>query len=77
MVNHPNRSKQARSALDYIQDNTFAAACYNQNSIAELEAALAGPVDKTDCETWGITPGAWRRQIALALDALREDAEQS
>lgn len=56
-----------------IEDNTFAHACYDQNSIAELEAALAREAaDKMDCETWGITPTEWREQIKLALAAKRE-----
>lgn len=53
-----------------IEDNTFAHACFDQNSIAELEAALARKAaDKMDCETWGITPIEWRDQIKLALAA--------
>lgn len=58
-----------------IRSNTFAEACYNTNSIAELEAALAGPADQTDCDTWGLTKAEWREQIKIALEAKRADAE--
>jgi hypothetical protein len=57
-----------------IADNTFAAAAYNQNTIAELEAALTGEADATDCETWDLTPEQWRAEVELALQAKREDA---
>jgi len=57
-----------------IEPNTFAEACYDQNSIAELEEALAGPVDEVDCKTWGIDADEWRRSIKLALDARKAEA---
>jgi hypothetical protein len=57
-----------------INENTFAAACYEMNSIAELEAAIAGPADKIDMTTWGLTEQEWRDEIALALKAKRGDA---
>ena len=73
MTSHPNRSK---SALDRIENGSFAEACFDQNSIAELEDALAFvAADATDCNTWGISPGEWRRQITLALAAKREAAQ--
>lgn len=46
-----------------IRGNTFAAACHDQNTIEELEAALQGEADATDCRTWEITPQQWRAQI--------------
>lgn len=58
-----------------IAENTFAAACYDMNSIAELETALAGPADAADMRVWNLTEQEWRDQIALALKAKREDAE--
>jgi hypothetical protein len=57
-----------------IADSTFAAACFDQNSIAELEQALAGQVDVTDCAEWNLTPEQWRAEIELALAAKRENA---
>jgi hypothetical protein len=58
-----------------IIDNTFAAACYNDCSIADLVAALAGPADQADCATWGLTEAEWRDGIETALAAKREDRE--
>lgn len=49
-------------------ENTFAAACYNDNSIAELIESLALPqADETDCDNWDITPDEWWASIASAL----------
>ena len=50
-----------------IADNTFAAACFDQNSIEELEQSLAGEADADDCATWDITPAQWRASVELAL----------
>lgn len=57
-----------------LKENTFAAACYNMNSIEELEQALQGPADRTDMKEWGIGSSVWREQIQLALKAMKEDA---
>jgi hypothetical protein len=57
-----------------IDDDTFAAACYDQNTIAELDAALRGPADRTDMQTWGLTEGGYYAQIRLALAAKRADS---
>jgi len=62
--------------INKIQENTFAAACYNDNSIEELVAALAmDEADAADCATWGITAAEWRAQIALALNAKIDDTQ--
>lgn len=58
-----------------IQENTFAEACYDQNSIEELEAALNQEPDETDMETWGLTADEWREQIEIALAEKKADAE--
>ncbi len=57
-----------------INENTFAAACYDQNSVAELQTALAGEADANDMAEWGLTAAEWRAQIELALEAKMEDA---
>jgi len=56
-----------------IQNNTFAAACYDQNSIEDLVQALSNGPDATDMATWGLTEDEWREQVQLALDAKRAD----
>jgi hypothetical protein len=57
-----------------IPDDTFAAACYNDNSVEELVTALAGPADEADMKAWGLTAEEWREGIELALEALLERA---
>ena len=54
-----------------IKDNTFAAACYNDNTIEELETALAGTADQADMASWGIDENEWRDQIQSALAELK------
>jgi hypothetical protein len=62
------------SYLSQIEDGSFAAACYSDNSVNELIDALSGSAaDKTDCRNWEITPTEWRFQITLALKAMIED----
>lgn len=52
----------------------FAEACYNMNSIAELEQAFEEPnADASDLEEWGITPEEWFDAIEEALAAKRAD----
>lgn len=58
-----------------IESGSFAEACYDQNSIAELESALAAGPDSADMSEWGLTAKEWRDQIKLALAAKRADAE--
>jgi len=54
----------------------FAEACYDTNSIEQLDAALRQrAADKTDCTEWKITPTQWRASIAEALAAKKADAE--
>lgn len=53
-----------------IEDNKFAAACFNENSTDELiDALLQEKADKYDLETWKISPVQWRLDIAEALRA--------
>ena len=59
-----------------IDLNTFAAACYDMNSINELTEALAGEPDETDMSEWGITAEEWREQIAIALTELKDEKEK-
>ena len=54
-----------------IKDKTFAATCYNDNTIEELETALAGTADQADMASWGIDENEWRDQIQSALAELK------
>ena len=59
-----------------IPDNTFAAACYDGNTIEDLEDALVGDADETDMKAWDINSTQWREQIQLALTELKTDRDQ-
>lgn len=56
-----------------IENGTFAEACYNMNSIEELELALIQTADENDMKQWSLTETEWRENIELALVALKED----
>lgn len=56
-----------------IQENTFAEACYNQNTIEELEVALNSPADETDMQEWGLSESEYFDEINTALTELKED----
>lgn len=58
-----------------IKDNTFAAACYNQNTIEELKEGLSGPADQADMKAWGLTADEWRQQIQMAINQLQIEAD--
>lgn len=48
----------------------FAEACYNDNSLSELVAALLDrKADAADCQSWKIKPAQWRAGIRQALQA--------
>jgi hypothetical protein len=60
------------TAFDALHGNAFAIACYDDNTIADLEAALAGEPDQADMDAWEIDADEWRAAIELGLAALRE-----
>lgn len=53
-----------------LPDNSFAAACFDQNSLEDLLSPHAPEnADAADCREWGLTPEEWSAQIGLALKA--------
>ena len=52
---------------------TFSEACYETNTITELEEGLKGVADPSDMKEWGITNEEWYSSIALALATLKEE----
>jgi hypothetical protein len=50
-----------------IPDNCFAQACYDQNTISDLEIALAGEADEYDMRTWGLSAEEWRGKLNSPL----------
>jgi len=57
-----------------IEHNAFAHACYEQSTVEELRAALAGDADPTDMQQRGITADEWHASIELALAERTGDA---
>lgn len=51
----------------------FSGLCYSDNTIADLEAALAGPVDQAECKAWRIGADDWIATITKALERKREE----
>ena len=62
-------------------NNNFATACYDSNSIAELETIVVNAetqdldevVDWIDCSEWGITSKQWIDGIRAALKDKKTD----
>lgn len=52
-----------------IKENTFAAACFDDNSIEELETALMSPPCPLSMSDWGLTPDDYYVEIECALSA--------
>lgn len=59
--------------MNPITENTFAEACYNDNSIYELEQALIDGADEIDMKAWKLTETEWTEQIQLALNVLKSE----
>lgn len=59
-----------------IQDNSFAAACIEQNSMSELLEASDNTCDPHDMKTWNLTENEWREQIQLAIAYKRQEMDQ-
>lgn len=60
-----------------IAENTFAAACFDQNSAKELQAALTNGPDASDMRDWGLTAEEWNAQVHQALKAKIEDEAEA
>ena len=63
---------KAKDQKAVIQPGSFGEACVEQNTVSELELALAAPMaDIADCRAWGLTILEWRAQVELAFHVLR------
>lgn len=56
--------------------NKFRDACFEQNTIDELNVALTEEADETDMREWCLTPDEWREAIVEAIKMLKEDEEE-
>jgi hypothetical protein len=57
--------------MKMIDENTFAHACIEQNTIDELFEAFRNGPDRADMLAWGLSENEWREQINLAIDYLK------
>lgn len=60
--------------MNFINENTFAEACYNQNSVQQLVEGLTDDADQSDMIQWNLNEQQWRDQIKLALAEMLDDA---
>ncbi|WP_108945635.1 hypothetical protein [Shewanella halifaxensis] len=60
----------------HIEDNTFAAACYDMNAISELSDYATRDFDEHEAARWGLSESEWRAEMKLALDALAAETEE-
>jgi hypothetical protein len=60
-----------------IKENTFAASCFNDNSIDELETALLSPPDPQSLSDWNLTPEDYYAEIECALSLKHVYTEDS
>jgi len=58
----------SETELPEIAENSFAEACYDNNSLSELQAdgLTADDADAEDLRVWGITPDEWLYSLKLA-----------
>lgn len=54
-----------------IQENTFAEACYNMNSVEDLSNVTVA--DEADMAAWGLSESEYFEQIQIALENLIAD----
>jgi hypothetical protein len=56
-----------------IADNSFAAACINTSSVAEMVMALTSPADTYTLRAWELTEADYYAEIRRALTSVLED----
>lgn len=58
-----------KTTVNKIESGSFAEACYDNNSIPELQAALKmRRADRIDMKEWNLSATEWRNQIKNALE---------
>ena len=58
-----------------VRANSFAAACYDQNMLGDLDLSRATRADRWDRETWHLSSSEWAYQIGVAYEAKLWDWE--
>ncbi len=72
LLSRKKLTSQKRTTEMNIAPGTFAEACFEHNSIIELETALTGDADSSEMLYWDITAEEWVNHIKSALAALKE-----
>ena len=58
------------SPSTHLADDSFAAWCYDNLSLAEVRSAFERDADADECERWGLSALEWRLQVEMAIIAL-------
>ena len=58
------------SPSTHLTDDSFAAWCYDNLSLAEARSAFERDADADECERWGLSALEWRLQVEMAIIAL-------
>jgi len=58
------------SPSTFLMDNSFAAWCYDNKTLAWLKAAFNRDADPDYCKKWMLSPAEWRVNIEIAIIAL-------
>ena len=58
------------SPSTHLADDSFAAWCYDNLSLAEVRSAFERDADADECERWGLSSLEWRLQVEMAIIAL-------
>ena len=58
------------SPSTHLADDSFAAWCYDNLSLAEVHSAFERDADADECERWGLSALEWRLQVEMAIIAL-------
>ena len=58
------------SPSTYLADDSFAAWCYDNLTLAEAHSAFERDADPDECDQWRLTALEWKAQVEMALIAL-------
>ena len=54
------------------EDSSYASHLYDHCDLRRLKSSMQGDPDPEAMESWGLTAGTWREQVAMALEAVTE-----
>ncbi len=56
----------------FLGDSSYASHLYDHSDVRRLKSTLQGDPEPKALERWGISPGIWREEVAMALAALSQ-----